>query len=189
MPNSQWSNVPTVQCSIQMLIRSLAAHVGSRPYQLHPRIQSHFVRCTHPMPRRFARRHCSYGVTGTQRTPQHVPTASPPSKLFASWLNSGLSLGMIQAVWPSERTADLRRMHPSFERDPAARRPAEHLLHRIRSRAHPLLLHRFPCFIQHAMPARTIAQVRSLTSAGKNSTRFELPPPSARLVRLQGDGA
>jgi hypothetical protein len=52
-------------------------------------------------------------------------------------------------------------MHSRFQGSPAPRHSPEHFFHRFRSRAQPLFQHHFPRFIQHAIPARSIAQIQT----------------------------
>ena len=58
------------------------------------------------------------------------------------------------------------RVHPGFQRDPAARHPPEPFLHRFRSCAQLLLQHDFALFIQHA------------------NTKLERSPRSNPIVRF-----
>jgi hypothetical protein len=61
----------------------------------------------------------------------------------------------------AQRSAHPRRMHPCFQRDPAARHAPEHFLHGLRSCAEFLLQDNLARFVQYAIPARSIAQVQS----------------------------
>jgi hypothetical protein len=57
----------------------------------------------------------------------------------------------------AQQPAHPGRMHPRFQPDPTPRHFPKHFFHRFRSRAQPLFQQHFSPFIQHAIPARSIA--------------------------------
>src|SRR5215831_11526326 len=52
-------------------------------------------------------------------------------------------------------------MRPRLQRDPAMRHPGEDFLHGFLGCTQLLLANHLTCFVQHAVPARTIAQVQT----------------------------
>jgi hypothetical protein len=64
----------------------------------------------------------------------------------------------------TQQPAHPRRMHPCFQRDPAARHPAEDFLHRLRRCRHLLFQKYFTRFIQNAVPTRSTPQIQAQRS-------------------------